>query len=262
MYPAVRRGVGQASLIAFVAMLLFFGITRLPWPALLAMAIALGWQLGGPRLAFGTALGLGFLIITGVWPQTMLSVYLRGLTVLLSFAIGVALGILASKYNGVSAFLLPINDPLQTMPLFVILIPFVMILKIGEFTTLLEIMAYAVVPAIRCAEHALRSVLARVVEAATCFGCARTRLLWRMKLRFAMLVIILGLNQTIMFGIAMLVIAALVGTNGLGDGDLGVGVAAGIGMAYIAMIADRMPQGVSRAWQERLGLDSRCDKCS
>ena len=261
-YVAIRRGIAQAALIAFIAIMLYFGITRLPWPAMLAMAALLGWQLGGPRLALGTAGALGFLIVAGVWPQTMLSVYLCGLAVLLSFAIGVALGILASEYDGLSAFLRPINDTLQTMPLFVILIPFVMIFKIGEFTALLAIMAYAVVPAIRYAEHALRNVPGEVVEAATCFGCTRLQLLWRVKLPLAMPVIMLGLNQTIMFGIAMLVIAALVGTNGLGqrvyiglgDGDFGVGIVAGIGMAFIAMIADRMTQGLSRAYQARTGL--------
>ena len=265
VYTAIRRGIGRASLIAFLAIMLFYGITRLPWPALLAMAVLLGWQLGGLRLALGTAAGLGFLVVAGVWPQTMLSVYLCGLAVLLSFAVGIVLGVLASEYDGVSAFLRPINDTLQTMPLFVILIPFVMIFKIGEFTALLAIMAYAVVPAIRYAEHALRHVPAHVVEAATCFGCTRSQLLWRVKLPLAMPVIMLGLNQTIMFGIAMLVIAALVGTNGLGqqvyiglgNGDFGVGIVAGVGMAIIAMIADRMTQGMSRAYQERLGLDAR-----
>ena len=265
VYTAIRRGIGRASLIAFLAIMLFYGITRLPWPALLAMAVLLGWQLGGLRLALGTAAGLGFLVVAGVWSQTMLSVYLCGLAVLLSFAVGIVLGVLASEYDGVSAFLRPINDTLQTMPLFVILIPFVMIFKIGEFTALLAIMAYAVVPAIRYAEHALRHVPAHVVEAATCFGCTRSQLLWRVKLPLAMPVIMLGLNQTIMFGIAMLVIAALVGTNGLGqqvyiglgNGDFGVGIVAGVGMAIIAMIADRMTQGMSRAYQERLGLDAR-----
>ena len=265
VYTAIRRGIGRASLIAFLAIMLFYGITRLPWPALLAMAVLLGWQLGGLRLALGTAAGLGFLVVAGVWSQTMLSVYLCGLAVLLSFAVGIVLGVLASEYDGVSAFLRPINDTLQTMPLFVILIPFVMIFKIGEFTALLAIMAYAVVPAIRYGEHALRHVPAHVVEAATCFGCTRSQLLWRVKLPLAMPVIMLGLNQTIMFGIAMLVIAALVGTNGLGqqvyiglgNGDFGVGIVAGVGMAIIAMIADRMTQGMSRAYQERLGLDAR-----
>ena len=261
-WVAIRRGIGRASLIAFVAIMVYFGITRLPWPAMLAMTVLLGWRLGGPRLALGTAAAFGFLIVAGVWPQTLLSFYLCGLAVLLSFTVGTALGILASELDGVSAFVRPINDTLQTMPLFVILIPFVMIFKIGEFTALLAIMAYAVVPAIRYSEHALRSVPADVVEAATCFGCTRGQLLWRVKLPLAMPVIMLGLNQTIMFAIAMLVIAALVGTNGLGqqvyiglgDGDFGVGMVAGIGMAFIAMIADRMTQGLSRAREERFGL--------
>ena len=262
VWVAVRRGIGRASLVAFVAIMLYFGITRLPWPAMLAMATLLGWQLGGPRLALGTAAAFGFLIAAGVWPQTLLSFYLCGLAVLLSFAIGTALGILASEFDGVSTFVRPINDTLQTMPLFVILIPFVMIFKIGEFTALLAIMAYAIVPAIRYAEHGLRHVPADVVEAATCFGCTRRQLLWRVKLPLAMPVIMLGLNQTIMFAIAMLVIAALVGTNGLGqqvyiglgDGDFGVGMVAGLGMAFIAMVADRSTQAMSRTYEERFGL--------
>ena len=250
--------------MAFCATLLYFGLTRLPWPTLLAMATLLSWQLSGPKLALGTFLGLGFIIISGVWPQALLSIYLCGLAVLLSFAIGATLGILASEFDGLSAILRPVNDTLQTMPLFVLLIPFLMIFKIGEFTALLAIMAYAIVPAIRYAEHGLRNIPAHVIEAATAIGCTRRQLLWRVKLPLALPVMMLGLNQTIMFGIAMLVIAALVGTNGLGqrvyiglgDGDFGVGIVAGLGMAIIAMIADRMTQAWSRKRQQELGLSS------
>lgn len=263
LWAASKRGLSRAILIAFCSTLLFFGLTRLPWPALLAMATLLSWQLGGTRLALGTLAGLGFLVLAGVWPQTLLSIYLCGLAVLLSFVIGVALGVLASEFDGVSAFLRPINDTLQTMPLFVILIPFVMIFKIGEFTALLAIMAYAIVPAIRYAEHGLRSVSDTVIEAATAIGCTRWQMLWRVKLPLALPVMMLGLNQTIMYGIAMLVIAALVGTNGLGqrvyiglgDGDFGVGMVAGIGMAIIAIIADRLTQAWSRKRQTELGID-------
>lgn len=263
LWAAFKRGLSRAILIAFCSTLLFFGLTRLPWPALLAMATLLSWQLGGTRLALGTLAGLGFLVLAGVWPQTLLSIYLCGLAVLLSFVIGVALGVLASEFDGVSAFLRPINDTLQTMPLFVILIPFVMIFKIGEFTALLAIMAYAIVPAIRYAEHGLRSVSDTVIEAATAIGCTRWQMLWRVKLPLALPVMMLGLNQIIMYGIAMLVIAALVGTNGLGqrvyiglgDGDFGVGMVAGIGMAIIAIIADRLTQAWSRKRQTELGID-------
>ena len=260
---AWRRGVRAAAALAFFAILLFVGLTGMPWPALIAMAVMLSWQLGGARFAVGTGLGLGFLLLAGVWPQALLSIYLCGLAVLLSFVIGITLGTLAAEFDGISAIIRPINDTLQTMPLFVILIPFVMIFKIGEFTALLAIMAYAIVPAIRYAEHGLRSLPPAVTEAATAIGCTRWQMLWRVKLPLALPVMMLGLNQTIMFGIAMLVIAALVGTNGLGqqvyiglgDGDFGVGIVAGVGMAIIAMIADRLTQAWSRQRQEDLGLD-------
>ncbi len=257
-----RRGVTAGLMIAFTAILLYFGLTELPWPTVIAMATLLAWQLGGAGLAVGTFAGLSFLLLSGVWPQAMTSVYLCGLAVLLSFSLGAGLGILASEYDWLSAALRPFNDTLQTMPLFVILIPFVMIFKIGEFTALLAIMAYAIVPAIRYTEHGLRSIPAHITEAATAIGCTRRQLLWRVKLPLALPVMMLGLNQTIIFAIAMLVIAALVGTDGLGqqvyiglgNGDFGVGIVAGIGMAIIAMIADRMTMAWSRKRQESLGL--------
>jgi len=120
---------------------------------------------------------------------------------------------------------------------------------------------FAILPIFVALERIDRSLL----EAAEDLGDSPLRRFMRVTLPLAMPVIMLGLNQTIMFGIAMLVIAALVGTNGLGqrvyiglgDGDFGVGIVAGIGMAFIAMIADRMTQGMSRAYQEKLGLDTQ-----
>ena len=263
MYGAWRRwGPHMAVFVAFTAITYYFGLTKLPWPALIAMTTYLAWRLGGSRLAIGTFLSLSFLLTVGVWPQAMLSVYLCSIGVLISFLLGCGIGILAAENDRVSAFIRPINDTLQTMPLFVILIPFVMIFKIGEFTALLAIIAYAIVPAIRYCEHGLRSLPSDVLEAAQSMGCTRWQMLWQVKLPLALPVIMLGLNQTILYGISMLVIAAVVGTNGLGqqvyiglgNGDFGVGITAGVGMAIIAMIADRMTQGWSRSRQEAFGL--------
>ena len=181
---------------------------------------------------------------------------------LISFTLGTAIGIWAAHNDTVSTIIRPFNDTLQTMPLFVLLIPFVMIFKIGEFTALLAIIAYAIVPAIRYAEHGLRSLPENVIEAATMIGATNRQMLWQVKIPLALPVMMLGLNQTIMYGIAMLVIAALVGTNGLeqivyiglSDGDFGVGIIAGIGMAIIAIITDRMTHAWSRRRQEELGL--------
>ena len=256
------RGKHQAAvLIGLLAITFFFGMTKLPWIGIFLVIAFLAWQLSGLRLAMGVLAGLAYLLLAGVWPQTMLSVYLCGLGIIISFIIGSSIGILAAEFKSVSYFVRPINDTLQTMPLFVLLIPFVMIFKIGEFTALLAIIAYATVPAIRYSEHGLRSVSPEVIEAAECMGSTRWQLLWRVKIPLAMPEMMLGLNQTIMYGISMLVITALVGTSGLGqqvyiglgDGDFGVGMTAGIGMAIIAIIADRMTKAWSAKRQANIG---------
>ncbi len=257
-----RWSIRSAVMIAFAGVIFYFGLTKIPWPALLAMMTLLAWQIGGRNLAIGTLLGLGFLVVTGVWPQAMLSVYLCGIAVAIAFCFGTTIGIWAAHSSRVSAFIRPINDTLQTMPLFVILIPIVMLFKIGEFTALIAIVAYSFVPAIRYSEHGLRNLPAHVIEAAEAMGCTKWQLLWQVKLPLALPVIMLGLNQTIMYGIGMLVIAAVVGTNGLGqqvyiglgNGDFGVGMIAGLGMAIIAIIADRLTQTWSKSRQKAFGL--------
>ena len=262
LWAAYRGRTQVAILILILAILLYFGLTGIPWPALLLICAVAGWKIGGRVLGLGTALGLGFIVITGIWPEAMLSIYLCGIAVLISFVLGTAIGIWAAQNDRFSAIIRPFNDTLQTMPLFVLLIPFVMVFKIGEFTALLAIIAYAIVPAIRYSEHGLRSLPATVIEAATMIGATRRQMLWQVKIPLALPVMMLGLNQTIMYGIAMLVIAALVGTNGLeqivyiglSDGNFGVGIIAGIGMAIIAIITDRMTNAWSRRRQEELGL--------
>ncbi len=258
-----RRWNNQVAIgVLLFAIFFYFGLTNLPWPALLLIYTVAAWKVSGPYLAVGTLLGLGFLVVTGVWPQAMLSLYLCSIAVIISFLFGTVIGIWAAHNDRVSAIVRPINDTMQTMPLFVILIPFVMLFKIGDFTALLAIIAYSFVPAIRYGEHGLRNLPEGVLEAATMVGCTKSQLLWQVKIPLALPVMMLGLNQTIMYGIAMLVIAALVGTNGLGqtvyiglsDGDFGVGMIAGIGMAIIAIIADRMTQAWSKKRQAELGI--------
>ncbi len=260
-----RRWNSQVGIaVLLFAILIYFGLTVVPWPALLLICSVVGWKIGGPRLGLGTLAGLGFIVVTGIWPEAMLSIYLCGIAVIISFTLGTGIGIWAAHNDTVSAIFRPINDTLQTMPLFVILIPFVMIYKIGEFTALLAIIAYAIVPAIRYSEHGLRNLPDNVIEAARMMGSTRRQMLWQVEIPLALPVMLLGLNQTIMFGIAMLVIAALVGTNGLeqivyiglSDGDFGVGIIAGAGMAIIAIIIDRMTRAWTRKRQASLGLSA------
>lgn len=257
-----RQQIHLGFTLLLFAIFFFIGLTKMPWPAVILIYSFIAWKIGGRKLGIGTCLGLMFLVITGIWAETMLSVYLCGIAVIISFVVGSGLGIWAANNNTVSAILRPINDTLQTMPLFVILIPFVMIFKIGEFTALLAIIAYAIVPSIRYTEHGLRNLPEGVIEAAKMMGCSKRQLLWSVKIPLALPVMMLGLNQTIMYGIAMLVIAALVGTNGLeqvvyiglSDGNFGLGMIAGMGLAIIAMIADRMTQAWNRKQMDKLDL--------
>ncbi|MCY3769222.1 MAG: ABC transporter permease subunit [Gammaproteobacteria bacterium] len=265
LWCAMRGRTTAGIVVLLSAVFLYYGLSNIPWPAVILVFGVAGWKIGGPTLCLGTVLGLGFLVVTGNWAEAMLSVYLCGIAATLSFLFGTTVGIWAAHNDRVSAFVRPINDTMQTMPLFVILIPFVMVFKIGEFTGLLAIMAYAFVPAIRYAEHGLRNLPANVIEAGNMMGATKRQLLWQVKIPLALPVMLLGLNQTIMYAIAMLVIAALVGTNGLeqivyiglSDGDFGVGIIAGLGMAIIAIIADRMTQGWSKKRQAELGLGTQ-----
>lgn len=243
---------GGALMVA--GYLLFFGLTALPWAVFFAWALLLAWQLGGCRLLLFVGGALAFILVTGMWERAMLSLYLCGAAVAMSFVLGASLGVWAAASGRVSAVLRPIADTFQTIPLFVFLIPVLMFFQVGEFTALLAIIAYAFVPALRYTENGLRQVSPQLIEVAVEQGCTKSQIFWQVKLPLAMPAILVGLNQTILYGFAMLVIAALVGTTGLGQqiflalgaADTGLGLTAGLSMALLAMIADRMLQAIAR----------------
>ena len=136
-----------------------------------------------------------------------------------------------------------------------------MFFQVGEFTALLAIMAYAFVPAARYTESGLRQVSPQLIEVAVEQGCTPRQIFWQVKVPLAIPAIMVGLNQTICYAFAMLVIAALVGTSGLGQqifialtaADTGLGIIAGLSMAFLAMISDRIMQ----AWaaQKYAGME-------
>lgn len=245
-----------------IAGILFFGISSLPWIPFILVVSLIAWQVGGLRVASLSLLGWTFMLIVGVWSQAMLSVYMCLAAVMVCLLAGCGIGICASGNQTLSKLLRPINDTLQTMPLFVILIPFLMFFQLGEFTAFLAIVTYSIVPMIIYTEHGLRNVPAETVEAAMTMGASWRQILWEVKLPLALPEIMIGLNQTVMFSLYMLVIAALVGTKGLGESiyvalnqaDAGLGMVAGLAMALIAIIVDRIIQSWSRRRKEVLGF--------
>lgn len=236
----------------------------LPWPLLLALLALAGWRSGGWRLAALTlALG-GFVAATGLWEQAMITVYLCGVSVVFAMAIGVPLGIWAASSETAGKVIGAIVDTLQTLPSFVYLIPVVMLFRVGDFSAMIAVVLFALVPAVKYSAHGLRSVPAELVEAGVVCGCTRWQILRKVRLPMAVPMILLGLNQTILLALSMLVITALVGTRDLGQevyaalatADVGRGLMAGFAVAAIAIIADRLIGAAAASARARLGAEA------
>lgn len=246
----LRLGWRPAVAILVAASFLYYGLLGYPWPAFILIVGLLALQVAGRGVALFAVTGLVLILLAGLWVPLMQSLYLTALAVVLCLMIGGAIGVWAASDERVSRIVRPICDALQTMPQFVFLIPALMLFKVGEFTALIAVMLYAIVPPIRYVEHGLRNVRADVVEAVTQMGSTPAQLLWQAKLPLALPVVMLGVNQTIMAGLSMLAIAALVGTRDLGQqvyvalgkADAGLGLIAGLSIAFIAITSDRIIQ--------------------
>ena len=238
-------------------------LLELPWPWVLILLGLLGWQLGGWRLTLLVA-GLAlFIVITRQWEKAMISVYLCGIGVILAALLGIPIGIAAAQNERLWRITQGVIDTLQTLPSFVYLIPVVMLFRVGDFSALIAIVAYAIAPAIRYTAHGIRQINPQLIEAGITSGCTKRQLLWKIRLPLAWPEIMLGLNQTIMLALSMLVITALVGTRDLGQevyialtkADTGRGLVAGLAVAFIAIIADRLIAAGARRTRQRLGLE-------
>jgi glycine betaine/proline transport system permease protein len=229
-----------------------------------ALAFA-GWRLGGWRLAALVAALALFIAFNGQWEKAMVSVYLVGISVIVASAIGIPLGILGGLYDRFWRVLEAIIDTLQTLPSFVYLIPVVMLFRVGDFTAMIAIVLYALAPAVRYTAHGIRNVQPTLIQAGTAAGCTPFQLLTKIRLPLATPVILLGINQTVMLALSMLVITALVGTRDLGQevyialtkADVGRGLVAGLCVAAIAIVADRMIQTAARRLAAQRGGRAR-----
>lgn len=259
---AARGRPTGGALVLIGAGVIETGISDLPWPFVLAGAGAIGWVAGGRRLAVYAVLMLGAVLVSGLWAKALLSLYLSAASVLFCAVVGGAIGLASALSPMVWRMVRPVCDMLQTIPLFVFLIPVLMFFQIGEFSAFLAICLYAIVPMIRYTHHGLVSTPDELIEAAVASGATRWQTMVEVRAPYAAPTILLGLNQTILYAFAMLVIAALIGTTdlgqliyiALGDADVGLGVAAGAAMAILALVADRLVQGFAQKRRAALGL--------
>jgi len=223
-------------------------LLALPWSGVTLVLAALGYRLGGLRLAAVVGGLCCFVAAVGLWDRSMVSLFLVLICVVLACAIGIPLGVWAAFNRRAGRTLLVIVDTVQTLPTFVYLIPVVMLFSVGDFAGMIVITIYAIAPAIRYTDLGLRLVKPELIEAARASGCTSWQVLRKVQMPIALPEILLGVNQTILMALSMVVIAALVGTRGLEQEILislskvnaGQGLTAGLCIAALAMVSDRL----------------------
>ena len=233
-----------------------------PWLAVALLFALIGNRLGGLRLALLCFLLLVFPAVTGFWKPTMITAYLISTAVIICILIGFPLGLWAARSDRAQTVLIAVCDTMQTFPSFIYLIPVVMLFKVGDVAAMVAVLAFAVVPMIRYTNLGLRRVPYETVEAAVAQGTTKRQRLWKVQFPIAFPEIMLGVNQVIFMALFMVAITALIGTKDLGqeinrarsDADTGRALVAGLCIAFLGILADRLITTWSHKRKAQLGL--------
>ncbi|TIW03834.1 MAG: ABC transporter permease subunit [Mesorhizobium sp.] len=212
-----------------------------------ACILCFGFALRRPSLAVLSCATLILIAAIGYWDKLLITFNLVMIGTLLSLFVGAPLGIWAGSSRRVHAVSEVIVTTLQTLPSFVYLVPVVMLLGPGDATAVIAIALYSVATTVRYTDHAIRNVDPTTIEAAVAFGATPLQTFWKVRLPLARPGLMLGLNQTILMCVGMVVITALVGSQGLeletvdaiARVEPGRGLLAGLAISALAIILDR-----------------------
>ena len=235
------------------------------WLFVAALMIIPSFVVGGLRLAMLFAFGIFFWGAVDMWDPAMESMALMGLSVLLSVIAGVFFGVLCSQSNRFESFLKPLLDTMQVMPAFVYLIPAMFFFGIGAAPAILATMIYSMPPIIRLTNLGIRQVPNETIETATSFGSTKTQTLFKVQIPLALPSIMMGVNQTIMMALALIVLATFIGAQGLGAEiwiairklDVGYAMEGGLCVLFMAIMFDRFGKALSA---EKITLPSDSQK--
>ena len=231
----------------------------LPWWLVMGVVALLAWRVVGRKIAAVTVALLFLMGVLGLLDYAMQTLAILITATLLAIGIGMPIGILGAKNDRLDAIIRPILDGMQTMPSFVYLVPAIMLFGLGKTPAIMSTVIYAVPPLIRLTNLGIRQVDPEVVEAARAFGSTSRQILVKVQLPMAVPTIMAGINQTIMMALAMVVIASMIGAKGLGievlNGiarlEVGRGFLGGLGIVIMAIIIDRITQGLARGRRAR-----------
>lgn len=248
-------------LITWVLIPLRDAFLAVPVLAVLTFLAAVGWRVGGQRSALVCLAFFLPIALSGWWDRAMITVYMLAVSVALALAVGLPLGIFGAARPARATKVLLICDTLQTFPSFIYLIPVIMLFGVNDVAVVAAVMVFATVPIVRYTIEGLRNVPAEVVEAAEMSGANRRQLLWKVKMPLAIPTLLVGANQSVMFALFMVIIAAFIGTQDLGQEmqralsttDVGKGLTLGFAVAFIGLMLDHLLLTWSRQRSKDLG---------
>ena len=237
----------------------------IPWWGYILLVLVGAWF---TTKKAGTAVSLAvlpiFIGMFGLWDRALDTFSVIFTAVIISIFLGIPFGVLMAESKMAEKIIRPLLDTMQTMPSFVYLIPAVMIFSLGKVSAVLATIIYSLPPIVRLTNLGLNQVSAQTEEAALAYGTTRWQLLKEVRLPLAVPSILTGINQTTMMALAMVVIASMIGGGGLGDEvlrainriDVGLGFEAGISVVILAIIIDRLTQGLAKRWEPPLDTTS------
>jgi len=239
-------------------------LTTSPWPLVVLGLAALIWLATRSwRIVLGGLAALLLVGAFGMWDDLMKTLSMIFVSTVVALVAGIPVGVLMSRSDRVQRWVNPLLDVMQTLPSFVYLIPVVMLLGIGRVPGLIAVVIYAIPPIIRFTNLGIRLVSRDLLEAADAFGSSGWQKLRQVQLPLALPTIMAGVNQTIMMALSMVVIASMIGVQGLGQPVLraitnqyfAMGLFNGLAIVAIAVLFDRVSQAYGRRLQKHQGVN-------
>jgi glycine betaine/proline transport system permease protein len=222
------------------------------WVGLTAAATLIVLRFGGVRAALIVLGAFASFAAMGLWEESVQTLALMIAAVGLSLAVGMPLGVLAGRSDRFRRAITPLLDGMQIVPAFAYLMPIVILFSVGPGAAVVTTMIYAVPPAVRITALGIRGVPVNTVEAAQALGATRPQELWKVQLPLARRMLLLSVNQTILFALSMVVIAGLIGGKGLGDAvtsglysNPALALLAGVTIVIMAMSLDRATAAIA-----------------
>ena len=238
-------------------------VVGLPWPLVVILVILITYFVSGKKINTTITVGfctffIGFLS-PRYWDKAIMTTCIVLIGIFLCLVIGIPIGIAMARKPKLRKAILPVLDLMQTIPSFCYLIPGILLFGLGAVPAIIAIFVYAAPPLIRLTDLGIRLVDEEVVEAADAFGASKKQKLWGVQIPLALPNIMQGVNQSVMMALAMVVIASMIGTRGIGDEvllglqQLNVGMAteAGIAIVLLAIIFDRVTQAYGDKIQDK-----------